>query len=404
MIKIKENNLDVDLELQKKVIEIRKKIWKNKPGYMDLPYRSEILEESISMGQSIKSKYSHMVVVGMGGSSLGAQALIEALSSENSVSFLSDSDPEYLDHLLKKIDLEKTHWLIVSKSGETLEVLALINIISEFLSERNYDLSKKSTVITEPKPSSIRDWASLESIPIVDHPLDVGGRFSVLSPVGLLPCSFAGLKIDKLIKGALWTQENSKIVEDFCLQILQSFKREEFISVFWFYSMGFEKFGLWLNQLWAESLAKTKTLNFEKAPRVSTPYTCIGARDQHSVLQQLAEGYKDKFICFFQLLEFDIENPDLCKNLFLQKSYLANSSLQKIYKTQSKSTYEALEKQGVSQMYFEIAKSSEDVFGALIMLFESSIGVLGGCLNINPYDQPGVEAGKVLTVEKLLHS
>ncbi|MCB0415624.1 MAG: glucose-6-phosphate isomerase, partial [Bdellovibrionales bacterium] len=379
----------------------RVQLWQNPPGYIQLLNKLEVLEGAVAYGKEIAEEFEHLAVVGMGGSSLGSKALIEALGYEEKVSFFLDTDPRYFQKRIKTLDLLKTHWIVVSKSGTTLEILALVNAIVEQLGIKGLSLERHITVLTEPKESPLKEWAIKNKITCVDHPLDIGGRFSVLSPVGMVPCAFAGLDVSKFYHGAQWVYDHPEVVEQFCAQIMESFDREEFITVFWFYSLTMESFGLWLNQLWAESLAKKVKISGEEAPRVSTPYSCIGARDQHSVLQQIAEGYKDKLVCFFQVDHW--EDGNHCnKNEFVEEAYLSKATLSQIYNVQALSTSEALLEKGVNQLYFNINQLDESSLGALIFFFETSIGVLGKLLGINPYDQPGVEAGKKIAKEKLL--
>jgi glucose-6-phosphate isomerase len=181
--------------------------------------------------------------------------------------------------------------------------------------------------------------------------------------------------------------------------IQQSFLRNEWITQFWIYSDRLATFGAWLQQLWAESLAKSQTRQGAKAPRVSTPMACVGAVDQHSILQQVAEGERDKLILFFDIVG---EKDQVVPNLFPELKHLDGNGLQSVLEAESQATLQALSQAGVSNLRLELDGLTAASLAACFMLFELVIGTLGEGFDINAFDQPGVENGKVLAKQLLM--
>jgi glucose-6-phosphate isomerase len=257
------------------------------------------------------------------------------------------------------------------------------------------------TVITQKKSSTLFDWATQNKIPVLEVPLDVGGRFSVLTPVGLFVASFAGLEIERFINGAKEVLRNKNSLLEFCSQIILSFEKKEWITVLWIYSQGLKTFGLWFQQLWAESLAKKTTLDLKPAPRVSTPMMMVGSNDQHSMLQQVMEGAKDKFVIFLRSDREENYGVKLSTELFPNYKFLVGESMGKIFKAQAVGTQQALNKEGVESMTIQLTKFDESEMGSLFFYFEMVTAMLGKYHNIDAYDQPGVELSKKLTLDQL---
>ncbi|MGE3974431.1 MAG: glucose-6-phosphate isomerase [Bdellovibrionales bacterium] len=379
-----------------KTLLVRKDI-----GFHRLPEAKALWEAAQSRAEQIQKQYTHMAVLGIGGSSLGGLALTEALRKRNVIFFENVDAKDFWLRLEELPNIEKVHWVIVSKSGKTVETLTQTNFLYQFLKTKNIELKKCSTVVSETKSNPLSDWARTQKIPLLEIPEDVGGRFSVLSSVGLLPAAFTNINLESLKKGARWSVEQEELVAQLCAQSLQSFKNQKWTTVFWAYCNQLRSFGLWIEQLWAESLAKKQNRLQQAAPRVSTPISLIGANDQHSVLQQIAEGFPDKFVWFLRVTESERYGPRLQTSLFKDQDEVLGKTMGDLLAAEAQATRAALESSGVSSLTLEVAELSDASIGALFMLFELVTATLGEVMNINAFDQPGVELGKGLAREIL---
>jgi glucose-6-phosphate isomerase len=377
---------------------------KENPGFLRI-LEETCINSSKKRAQEIAPHFDKMIILGIGGSSLGAKAIVQAFDCNDKVSFLENLDSYSFDIKMKKLkklgDLTKIHWVAVSKSGSTIETLTLLQFVHEFYKKENLDLIKQTTVVTEKKSNPLYDWAQKNNVPALQIPLDVGGRFSVLSTVGLFPASFAGLEVEGLVNGAKDALKNKSTLVEFCSQIAQSFENEKWITALWIYSESLKTFGLWFQQLWAESLAKKKTIDGKVAARVSTPLTMLGSNDQHSLLQQVAEGAKDKFFIFLRSDREENSGEKLNETLFPEFKFLAQESMGKVFKAQVMGTQSALHKEGIDSLTLQLTKFDEFEMGSLFLFFEMAVAMLGKYHNIDTYNQPGVELSKKLASDQL---
>jgi glucose-6-phosphate isomerase len=378
-------------------------------GFLQLPQKTELWTTSEARAREVRKQAHCMAVLGMGGSSLGGRAMLQALKKWNQtheVEFLDNVDSDRFWRWLKsRRDLQDTHWVIVSKSGNTIETLTMAECVDQHLRSSGFKkLSASSTVISERDDNPLMRWARKEGVPFLEIPQDVGGRFSVLSPVGLLPGSFYGLDLNALQEGANWALEQDELIARLTAQTLMSFKREEWITLFWAYADGLRDFGLWTQQLWAESLGKAKNRQGGNAPRASTPIPAIGSSDQHSILQQVMEGSRDKFLWFFRVQQSEKEGAVLERNLFDCQQLMNGKSMGQLFGAMADATRSALEKEGVQSLTLTAEKLDERSMGAAFMMLELVVGALGEALDINAFDQPGVELGKKIAREILTES
>ncbi len=344
------------------------------------------------------AKSEQVVVLGVGGSSLGARALNQIFRGP--LRFFENVDAYEFSESIRDLD-DKTHFIVISKSGSTLETLAQLSFLQESFLARSLNISKNCTVITEEKTSPLYDWALQNNIPTLEIPLELGGRFSVLSAVGLYPALFMKTQIQDLVAGGKLISEYKSECAEFCAQIIMSFGRQEMITVFWAYSDLLKEMGLWVQQLWSESLGKRQTLNGEKASFASTPLPLIGTNDQHSVLQQIIEGQKDKFLVFIRNLQSEQAGRELQNIHFENISYLKGRSLGEVLKAQYVGTQKALANEGVHSVTLEMKDFSEKSVGLYFVFFEMCVAMLGKHHNINTYNQPGVELSKKIAVDLL---
>lgn len=359
-------------------------------------------ESSEQRANELRKKYTTMVVVGVGGSSLGPQTISDILAQPKNTHrllFWDNVDAIQFERLFKNIDLDKTCWTFISKSGSTLETLAALNFAAQSYRQVGKDIYPHCTVISEKKQNPLMNWAKEHQVPTLEIPLDIGGRFSVLTPVGMLPTAFLGIQISEMREGAKLALKETQQISLFMSEAMMSFRRFEWISFFWFYSSEFRSFGGWLSQLWAESLAK------KEAHRVSTPMMSIGACDQHSLLQQVMEGAKDKWVVFFRFLECEGGKAKLAEKLekseFPSQDFLLKKSLGEILAAEAVGTERALHLQQISTMSLMVDEVSPRSAGYLFMFFMLVVAGLGEQLGLNAFDQPGVELGKRLAKEIL---
>jgi glucose-6-phosphate isomerase len=370
-------------------------------GFFQLPERESLWTTSEARGREVRTKANRLVVLGMGGSSLGGRALLQALNKwrdTHSVHFLDNVDADmFWKRLKSRSDLQDTHWVIVSKSGNTIETLTMAEFVDQHLREKGFKkLSAVSTVISEADDNPLTRWARKENVPCLEIPKDVGGRFSVLTPVGLLPAAYYGLDLPALREGAAWALQQDELVARLVAQTLASWQRDEWITQFWAYSDALKDFGLWTQQLWAESLGKAKARHGDRAPRCSTPMPATGSSDQHSILQQVMEGARDKFIWFLRVRGSENAGPTLDKNLFDCQQLMHGKSMGQLFGAMATATRDALAKEGVQSLTLTTEQLNERSMGALFMMLELVVGALGEAMDINAFDQPGVEAGKVI--------
>jgi glucose-6-phosphate isomerase len=370
-------------------------------GFTRLASRTSALNAIELRAREVSRNFTDMVVIGMGGSSLGGRSLISATPKprgRGTVFFFDNVDSEkFWTWLKSRTDLGSIHWVLVSKSGNTIETLAMADFIDQQLRHSGHRrLSTVSTVISEVKESPLTNWARKEGVPVLEVPLDVGGRFSVLTAVGLLPAVFAGLRLDRVQEGAQWALSSRNMVAEAASVSLESFIREEWVTMLWSYADGLRDFGGWWQQLWAESLGKKVNLAGGPAPRVSTPIAAVGACDQHSLLQQVIEGAPDKFVWFQRVSESESTGPRLERTLFEGQDFLVGRTLGDLFQAEAEATEQAMRECGIRTARLTTDRLDERSLAGLFMFWQLVVAAMGEVLQINAFDQPGVERGKLI--------
>lgn len=382
------------------------KVFKLKDArFFELPARQELWTASQKRANEIRAAADTSLIVGIGGSSLGARAFEHAfgVSSPHRVLFAESPDQTAAGRWRRDLrDPKRTHFVLTSKSGKTLETLALLDYWTEILKKSGADLSKQATAVCGAGPSPLRDWAEKRRVPILPVPEDVGGRFSVLTPVGLLPMALLGIPLEGISRGADWALSQRPLILQLAAASLDSFRDQRWITQMWTYSESFRILGFWWQQLWSESLAKRVNRAGGPAPRASTPMVCCGPQDQHSLLQQVQEGSKDKWIIC--LRDPDAEAPGLefpCDGLKNLDKTLVTARLGRILAAEADGFLGALKEAGVPYLELRVPSSKPESWGAFFMAWELIIAVMGEALEINAFDQPGVELGKRLALQSL---
>lgn len=377
-------------------------------GFLQLTERDHLWQQSQKLGYQLSQKFKSLVVVGIGGSSLGARVIAEcAPQAKRNLFFLDNVDEIGFTALMQSLNLSETAWLVISKSGTSIETLMGIDCVREWYKRHEVSFYDKVVAISEPRENALTTWAKEHSIPVAEIPVDVGGRFSVLTPVGMIPAAFLGLDVELFRQGARDALNNSELIQNLVAHSLQSFSQEKWITVFWNYSSLLRWFGGWVQQLWAESLAKKTTrseFGAKVAPRASTPLAAIGTCDQHSILQQVMEGAHDKFVVFLQVEASQGQKVVLHNSDFSVHSFLNHKSLGSLMKAEADATAEALAIEGVQSITLKTLDLSPKSLGEMFMVFQLWVGALGEALKIDAFDQPGVELGKRIAKEKLKNS
>lgn len=390
-------------------LEVFKKIIANpKAQFFHTFERSELLSSSKKIFSQFQSR-KVFIHVGIGGSSLGPEMLVNALQkNDQKFIFINNIDPDEISSQLNSLNqykMDECLFYFVSKSGGTAETMSALAIITNFLAEKNIgpqDLKNYFVFATDPLKSELLDIGSELNITCLEVPSDVGGRFCALTPVGFLPALFAGIDIDQLVKGALETQK-------LCLEpspqnmllttaeFLFTLQQEQQISqtVMMPYSSKLRSFSFWFTQLWAESLGKKNNLKGETVHAGFTPIVAYGATDQHSQMQLFMEGPKDKCLILIEVENFNHDFPLSCSLHSNNLSKLSDFSLGQLMKAELAGTIKALLENKRPVLHLKIGQNDEFHLGGLILFFESLTALMGDYLMIDPFDQPGVEAGKI---------
>ncbi len=377
-------------------------------GFYQVPNRQGLWQQVVAQADALKKQADDLVVVGIGGSSLGPKALYEIFQQPKNpkkIHFCDNVDAIEFERLWQGIrDFKKTVWVFISKSGSTIETLVAADLIFQKYSQLGFEPICK--VVSENRSNPLTDWAKSKNVDCLEIPIDVGGRYSVLTAVGMLPMAFLGVDVLAFQKGAQKLLQSAKSQEDlanFMAQVVDSFHRQEWISFFWFYSSQYQNFGRWLLQLWAESLGKQKDQNGNVAPRVSTPVTAIGAIDQHSVLQQVMDGAKDKFVVFSRFSDIENSGEVIKGTQFANQEFFKGHKMGDLISAQAQGTKAALNEAGVSTLTLRVHGVDAESVGYQLLYWQLVVAGVGQMLNINPFDQPGVELGKRLA-KKILKS
>ncbi|HOA29737.1 MAG TPA: glucose-6-phosphate isomerase [Candidatus Cloacimonadota bacterium] len=377
-------------------------------GFYSLPeYDTSQIKSFVS---SLDPRFDTMVVLGIGGSALGNKALYNALKTERNLQrkllVFDNVDPVYLYEILSGIDLDRTLFNVITKSGTTAETMAGYMILLDLIKTRfPEDFRKRVIITTDKEKGFLRQIINQEGYASFVVPDNVGGRFSVLTDVGLLSSAFAGIDIDMLLQGAATMRnrcENPDIMANPAyLNGLLHFlymREGKNISVMMPYSNSLYDFADWYRQLWAESLGKRYDRKGREVYVGQTPVKALGTTDQHSQVQLYTEGPSDKVFTFLSVERFqhDYVIPDLHPDR-PEVSYLGGKKLSELLNAERFATEIALTKAGRPNCNLIFSEIDELTLGEAIMMYEIQTVFTGKLLNINPLDQPGVEAGKIAT-------
>ena len=386
-----------------------------KSGYYDLPFKSCALQEArayVKENEQFLDSLSHLVIIGIGGSSLGLKAIdgmLEHLPCRNALKlvFLEHTDPLHIVKALQGVALHNALFVVISKSGTTIETSSLLKYVLERYKVLESAEGKRHLLVITDKDSPLEAWAKSVKVKYFEIMPNVGGRFSILSVVGLVPLAILGFDIEALLQGAAkMTQGFFERKEEHILyKALTYAKQREHIpmNVLFSYSSLFRQFNAWYVQLWGESLGKIN-VNGEKVGL--TPIALIGSIDQHSFLQLIVQGVRDKSVTFLSLNPAHSLKPSIpdIKIPYLESTdFVNNQSFATLLHNQRLATMQTIENEGITTDCIEVMGLCEESVGILIAYFELLTSCVGNIFEIDTYNQPGVEFGKV-RLKKLFES
>ena len=376
-------------------------------GFYDLPDSN--VDHILEFIKKVESKFEAMVVLGIGGSALGNKAVYKALKTQKPLKKLyvyDNVDPYFWNEILSEINPEKTLFNVISKSGTTAETSASFMFIIDYL-KTNFpnDYQDRLVITTDKEKGFLRKIVEKEGFAGFVVPDDVGGRFSVLTDVGLVSSAFVGIDIKAMLKGAAVMRsycDEKDLLKNPAMIIALShvlyMQQDKNISVMMPYSNALYDLADWYRQLWAESIGKRYSLDGSEINVGQTPVQALGATDQHSQVQLYAEGPKDKIFTFIMVEKFkqDFHIPEIFADR-PEVNYLCNKSFSQLLNAECLATELALTESGNPLLMIKLNEITEENIGAFIYLYEAATVFAGYMLNINPLDQPGVEAGKIAT-------
>ncbi|HEX5724926.1 MAG TPA: glucose-6-phosphate isomerase [Longimicrobiaceae bacterium] len=389
-------------------------------GFYALTDAGDTVDEIERFAEGGGQAFSDVVVLGIGGSALGTVALRTALLRPGwnelddeareffpRLHVLDNVDPATLGPFLDRVDLGRTLFNVVSKSGGTAETMSQYLVVRGRLeTELGEGYRRHLLFTTDPEKGVLRRIARDEDIAALPIPGAVGGRFSVLSAVGLLPAALVGIDVRALLEGAREmavrcdTDELRRNPAGLfaVLQYLADTELHAPIQVMMPYSDRLRDVADWFRQLWAESLGKRKSRAGEDVFVGPTPVKALGATDQHSQVQLYVEGPFDKTITFLSVRDEpeDVQIPPLYPEVG-ELGYLGGHTLGELLRTEMLATEAALAARGRMNLTLELPRVDAHSLGGLLMLLQIATVYAGFLYGVDPLDQPGVELGKELT-------
>ncbi len=412
---------NIDGPIRRAHANVLEQVRSGKLGYAALPTHSEYPAAVKAMVQRYRSNTTDLIVLGIGGSALGNIALQAALNpvTYNMLSdrkrpgprlfVLDNVDPVLVAETLGLLGrrLESTLVNVISKSGETAETAAQFMIVREMLRKKLGDkFAQRIVATTDAHKGTLRDIATADGYATLPVPQDVGGRFSVLSPVGLFSAAMCGIDIDALLAGAAamrqrvenvrWRENPACMLA--AIKYIAYAAKGKTIHVMMPYSNRLVGLADWYRQLWAESLGKKTVRDGREVFIGPTPVKALGATDQHSQIQLYREGPNDKLVVFLEVRKHprDLSVPDV----FAQAgglSYLRKAKLSKLLIAEKAATEYALAESGRPSVTLRFNAVTPPSVGEFLYLYEFATSLMAELLGVNAYDQPAVELGKQAT-------
>jgi glucose-6-phosphate isomerase len=389
-------------------------------GFADIVSDSALRNQAMAFAAGARGRYTDVVILGIGGSALGPIALRTALRPSGwnllddaardgypRLHVLDNVDPETIAALLARLDLAKSLFIVTSKSGGTAETMSQFLIVHDRVVKAHLKTPEHFVFVTDPKQGALRPLAESLSVSTLDIPPSVGGRFSVLTPVGTLPAALIGIDVAALLEGARDMAarcDGDSLAENpagvfATLQWLADTKHGKSITVLMPYSDPLRDFAAWFVQLWAESLGKHKP---DGSSVGQTPIPALGATDQHSQVQLFMEGPKDKVVSFIAVEQrgTDLTIPHGFSEV-KELGYLGGNTLGELIDIEQRATAGALAKRGRPNLTIHLERVDPWHVGGLMMFFEIATAYAGQLYGVDAFNQPGVELGKQFAYAQL---
>jgi glucose-6-phosphate isomerase len=407
--------------------EVRRRRGAGEYGFYKLVDQEPMVRGIRTFAEGLGQAHDHVLVLGIGGSALGTKALLNALRppawnelDDESRDFfprltiLENVDPTSVAAALDRIDPRRVLVNVISKSGGTAETMAQYLVVRAWLEQALGPAAYRHLVFTtDPARGALRELAQRDHIATLDVPPEVGGRFSVLSPVGLLPAALVGIDIGGLLDGArqaLDQAESDELLQNSpalyaALHWEADINHGARVHVLMPYTDRLREFAEWYRQLWAESLGKRVNREGRTVNLGPTPLAAVGATDQHSQVQLFMEGPYDKVVTFVAVDDFGVDvkippQPSISgpgSELPPDLAYLPGHTLAELLRAEYQATSAALAQMGRMNCSLRLTDLTARTLGEVIMFFQLATGYAGVWYGINPFDQPGVELGKRLT-------
>jgi glucose-6-phosphate isomerase len=386
----------------------------NEYGFPHLPFQQQTIAAVRRYAAEVQGSYDTVCLAGIGGSALGAWALDCAMRGPHPVQrrgprlvVLDNVDPALTSQALDTMNPRKTLVLVIAKSGATAETAATFLILRDWLRQAlGKKFSQRVAAVTTEGKGDLYELSQREGYRAFYLPENVGGRFSVLSAVGLLPAALIGVDIRKLAKGATemthlcWQPDldaNIALRAALYHWLLMTLKNKP-IQVAFPYSNQLWGTAFWFRQLWAESLGKARTRSGELKNIGQTPVAALGTTDQHSQVQLYIEGPNDKVFTFWTVEKFPSPGKLPAEKIGLPAfDYLAGQSLGRLIDAERRATAAAMTAAGRPNCLFTLGRVDEENMGAFLQMMEFETAFAGELLDINAFDQEGVELGKKYT-------
>jgi len=404
--------------------ELQRRRQSGELGFFDVPSHVGVADSVATWAKKVAGQFEAVVHLGIGGSGLGPICVQAALNSpfynedpklrtKDGITYprlyiVDNVDPEMMAEVDRVTDPRKTLYHVVSKSGTTPETMTSFMFFLEKLRQNLGEdaLPKHLVFTTDPKKGVLRAFADKHGIQTFDIPANVGGRFSVLTPVGLVPAALAGVDVHGLMRGAARVQAqcdnddlmaNPAYLSGLIFHLMDTQKGKN-INVMFPYTNGLRYVAAWYQQLWAESLGKAVNVRGEKVNVGQTPVAALGATDQHSQVQLYAEGPFDKVFLFIEVGKFrhQVQIPTAGQGME-DMAHFGGVDFATLLNTEKVATEFALAVQSRPSMTLRLHTIDAETVGGLFQFFELQTAFAGGLYEIDAFDQPGVEEGKRAT-------
>lgn len=394
MIHVKQTNLEVEVSAE--VEKAYRGFVESNHSFLHVFQNQSLWTKAADYALHLRQSFSSLVVVGIGGSHLGAESFIKALNFPRKVVFFENPDPVGLTRRLNALkDLRQTHFLFISKSGDTFETLAIANWVIDQLKIFHLDVAKHCSVLTANDDAPLKRWSDNVGAFCLKVPKDVSGRFSALTPVGMLPLMFDlekplddfftefYLGVDSVLRS---DERGLQLTAIYNSLIQKNFKNMNF----WIYSDQMLGFGKWFRQLWSESLGQ---LNLPYDLKVPVFVPCKGATDQHSYLQQvIAQNKKSvNFVLTLKKVCGDFTDQGLTEDYFGSKWHFGSQSFLDLFNAESMGLVKTFKELDIAYVHLEMEEVSLRSLVDFVLIHQIAIASIGGLLGINPFEQPQVE-------------